>query len=193
MFPIYVLIRTWRDGSLWRDRAWWTGIAVSAAVALVVMGPFLFQMLRLSGSGAIRRPITEMQSWALNFYDPFLPNLRHPLWGEAAGRWFPKQRALWPEKVHALGFVAMALGLTGLLSWRRRQPLVIAALGAVWIASYAISLGPVLQSGDERIACGTARDRGGLGARPHAEDARVDSRRACRSPCRRFSSTSSCR
>jgi hypothetical protein len=151
LFPLYVVIRTWRNAALWRDPLWWTGIAVSGGVALVVMGPFLYQMLRLSGSGAIRRPITEMQSWALNFYDPFLPNLKHPLWGDALERWFPKQRALWPEKIHSLGFVAMGAGLTGLLAWRRRRPLVIAALAAVWLASYSISLGPVMQSGDRQV------------------------------------------
>ncbi len=150
LLPVYVVLRTWRS-PVWRERQWWLGLALSGATAIVLVLPFLLQMLALRGGGAIDRPIAEMQSWALNYYDPLLPNLIHPFWWDAAGRWFPAQRALWVEKTHALGLVAMAVALVGLVRLFRSQPAVAVPLAGVWLASYAIALGPLLMSGDRQV------------------------------------------
>jgi hypothetical protein len=151
VFPVYALVRTWENPAVWRDRAWWIGIGVSALVAVALMGPFLYQMMKLTSQGALRRSIGELYTWGLNFYDMFIPNLIHPFWGETASRWFPKQRALWPEKVHTLGFAAMAVALVGIIRWRRRRRAVVVALCAVWLVSYSIALGPFLSAGDELV------------------------------------------
>jgi hypothetical protein len=151
LLPIYALARTWREPGLWREAAWWRDLAVGGGVAFVLVLPFLWPMLRLSASGALHRSIGEMQSFALNFYDFFIPNLKHPLWGEAAGRSFPWQRAHWIEGGQALGYVATAAALAGALCWRRREPARVAALLAVWAASYSIALGPFLMAGDRML------------------------------------------
>jgi hypothetical protein len=151
LLPIYVIARTWSHWTLWRERAWWAGIAVSVAVALALMLPFLMQTLALADRGALDRSIGEMQSWALNVYDVFLPNLAHPLLWEPLGRWFPHHRTLWVEKVHALGYTALVAAVVGLVRWRRRQPRVVVALACVWLASYSIALGPLLTFGDRIV------------------------------------------
>ncbi|CAN5367849.1 hypothetical protein BH23ACI1_BH23ACI1_16910 [soil metagenome] len=151
IFPVYAVARTAGDWSVWRSRDWWQGILVSGMVAGVIVAPFLYQMLTLSSEGRLERSLAEMQSWALNWYDLFIPNLIHPLWGETASLWFPKQRALWPEKVHALGYAAMGSAIVGLIGWRARRKPVLLALMAVWVVSYLIALGPFLNSGDEMV------------------------------------------
>lgn len=151
IFPIYVLVRTSGDLGVWRRREWWAGIGLSGAVAAVIVAPFVYQMLTLSSEGRIERSLVEMQSWALNWYDMFIPNLIHPLWSETLRDWFPKQYALWPAKVHALGYAAMGCALVGLVAWRAQPRAVVGALVGVWLASYAIALGPFLVSGDEMV------------------------------------------
>lgn len=166
VFPVYALIRTAGRWTLWRERAWWIGMAISAAIAVAIVAPFLYQMLILSTEGRLERSLAEMQSWALNWYDPFIPNLMHPLWGETARRWFPEQYSTWVEKVHTLGFTALAAAAAGFVVWRRERRSLILALGAMWLLSYAIALGPFLKSGDELVRVpvpeGIARFAGGF-------------------------------
>jgi hypothetical protein len=146
-------------------------------VAAVIVAPFLYQMLILSNEGRLERSIIEMQSWALNWYDPFIPNLIHPLWGETARRWFPEQYATWVEKVHTLGAAALVAAIVGFVAWRRERRSVILALAALWLLSYSIALGPFLKSGDELVRVpmpeGVARFAGGL-AGGEAEQSFVD-------------------
>jgi len=150
LLPLYVLVRTWRGG-VWRERSWWQGLALSSGVAGALVFPFLVPMLKLAGSGALDRPLEQLQFWALNYYDFFIPNLGHPLWGDAAAAWFPRQRTFWTENGQSLGYVAIGLALVGIRQWRRRRPSLIAALAAVWIASYAVALGPFLIAGDQLV------------------------------------------
>jgi hypothetical protein len=149
MMPIYVALRTWPTRSLWREAAWWRGIGLAAALAIVLVAPFLVPMFRLMGQGQLHRPLAEMESWSINYYDFFLPNLLHPAWGEAASRWFPRQRAAWVERGIVLGYVAFAIALVGVLFGRPRR--IVWALGGVWLASYLIALGPTLHSGDAQV------------------------------------------
>lgn len=151
VFPVYAVARTAGQWTIWRERAWWTGILASVLIAAAIVAPFLYQMLKLSSEGRLDRSIIEMQSWAINWYDLFIPNLVHPLWGETLGRWFPEQRALWVEKVHTLSVAAMAAAVVGLVAWRRARRDVVLALAALWVLSYAIALGPFLKSGDEMV------------------------------------------
>lgn len=150
IFGVYALARTWRS-QVWRERAWWTGIATAVSVAVLLMLPFLVEMLKLSTAGALQRSLAEMQSWALNVYDPFIPNVRHVLWGSQASAWFPDHSKLWVEKVHCLGYVALALAAVGLWSWRKQYPRIIWALAIAWLLSYSIALGPFLKWGDALV------------------------------------------
>ena len=143
----YAIARTW-GSPVWRERAWWTGIGTSVVVAVALMLPVLVEMLKLSSAGALDRSLMEMQSWALNFYDPFIPNVKHMIWGERAARAFPQQATQWVERLHTLGVVAVLLAAIGFWTWRKRNPRIIWALAIAWVVSYLIALGPFLKSGD---------------------------------------------
>ncbi|MCX6546033.1 MAG: hypothetical protein NTV05_16680 [Acidobacteria bacterium] len=147
MLPIYALVRSrpWRKN--W-DAAWWRGLAVAAATAAMLLLPFVVPYLRLRAGGGLTRGIGEMESWSLNFYDFLLPNRLNPAFAGFVLHWFPQQAAQWVERGVSLGYTAIALAL---VAWaaRRRHP-AMAALLAVWIASFAIALGPTFHTGDRQ-------------------------------------------
>jgi len=148
MFPIYALMRS-RGRGVWRTREWWTGLAAAAAVALVLLAPFVRAMVALREQDTLRRTLGAMDAWSLNPYDLFIPNLMHPLYGAAASRWFPAQQGLWVERGVTLGLVAAALALAGVLASHRRP--IVAALGATWVAASLVALGPTLHWRDHQV------------------------------------------
>jgi hypothetical protein len=149
VLPVYILLRSWRS-PVWRDRGWWTGFAAAIAMSIVLVAPFLYQMLKLRGGHELARTLGEMDSWALNLYDIFIPNLLHPVFGDAASRWFPTTRALWVEKGVTVGCVAIGLAFAGWLTLRRSQRVVGVLLGT-WLVSYLIALGPTVHWGDKQV------------------------------------------
>jgi len=149
VLPVYLAIRAWRHPA-WRDRGWWTGLAAGGVVALATIAPFLYQMLRLRESGALARGLGEMDSWSLNPYDLFLPNLLHPLWTDAGTRWFPHQRALWVELGVTVGLVAAGVAVAGWLFCRGRYP-AGRALAGTWLVASLIALGPTLHWKDRQV------------------------------------------
>lgn len=149
VFPVYAILRTWRS-PVWRERNWWAGIAVAGILAAVLMAPFMYEMFRLRGEGQLARKLAEVDSWSLNPYDLFIPNLLHPLWGDAASRWLPHQRALWVEKGVTLGYVAVAAAIAGWFAFRRTH-VAIAALVGTWLVSFLIALGPTLHWKDKQV------------------------------------------
>ena len=148
MFPIYAVLRTWPDRAVWRRAAWWRGVLASAALALVLVLPFLAPMLRLHEAGQLKRSLAEMDSWSLNPYDFFLPNLLHPVWGETASAAFPRQRALWVEQGVALGTVAALTALVGLVSGRPRRSVAALLRGVAGVLSDRPRSDPALPRSD---------------------------------------------
>jgi len=142
MLPVYVVLRAGRS-AVWRDRQWWLGLAVALGVAAVVASPFLYEMFKLSGTAALVHPRSDLDWWALNPYDFFIPNALHPVFGDAASRAFLHQRTFWVEKGVTVGLVAAVTALIGWLFARRRGAGAGALLG-VWLLSYLIALGPTL-------------------------------------------------
>ena len=143
---MYVVVRTWPSRGVWRDPAWWRGIAVSVIVAAVLVVPFVIPAARLHAAGEMRRPLAHMELWSINPYDFFLPNLWHPLWGAALRDRFPAQGSMWVERGIVLGYVSCAAALLGLTrGWPRR---LIGGLFAVGACRIAIALGPSLNYHD---------------------------------------------
>ncbi|RPJ85742.1 MAG: hypothetical protein EHM13_00215, partial [Acidobacteria bacterium] len=149
LFPPYVALRTWPVRHVWREAAWWRGLAIAVLAAVVLVVPFLVPMLHLQAGGEIRRSLADMEMWSLNVYDFFLPNPAHPLWGDAVSRWFAVDRGWWVERTVAIGYVASGLALAGLFLGRPRRGVL--ALVVIWLASYLIALGPTLHSGDAQV------------------------------------------
>lgn len=148
LLPIYVLARArpWRERP---DARWWTGLALAAAIATVMLVPFAIPYARLRMEGSLARGLGTMEHWSLNFYAFILPNRLHPWMSAFSIRWFPQDAVEWVERGVALGYVALGLAVIGFAA--RRRNAAIAAVVAVWIASYLIALGPTLHSGDRRI------------------------------------------
>lgn len=150
MLPIYVVLRTRTVGGVWRRPVWWRGVLAAAAVALIVVAPFLLQMLRLHDAGQLHRSLGEMDEWSLNPYAFFVSNPRHPVWGDRAmNDALPmRRRALWVERSVALGMVAVMAALLGVWRQPRRS---VAALAGVWLGSYLVALGPTLHFNDRQV------------------------------------------
>jgi hypothetical protein len=151
MLPIYVLLRARAERGVWRRPAWWRGVLAAAAVALMVVAPFLLQMFRLYDAGQLHRSLGEMDEWSLNPYEFFVPNPRHPVWGDPSlNDALPmRRRAHWVEHGVALGMVAVLSALVGVVSGRPRRS--VAALSGVWLASYLVALGPTLHYHDRQV------------------------------------------
>lgn len=149
VLPVYVVLRSWRS-PVWRERGWWTGFVAAGVIALVLIAPFMYQMFTLRGQGQLARTLGEMDSWSLNLYDLFIPNLLHPVFGEAASRWFPATRALWVEKGVTLGYVAVGLAVAGWFTFRRQQQVIGVLLGT-WLVSFLIALGPTVHWRDQQV------------------------------------------
>jgi hypothetical protein len=166
VLPVYVVLRTSSSGRspVWRDRSWWIGLVLGGVFALVLMSPFMYQMFKLRGEGALARTLGEMDSWSLNVYDLFIPNLLHPVFGDAASRWFPVQRALWVEKGVTLGYIAVGLAIAGWFTFRRTHRVIVVLLGT-WAVSFLIALGPTVHWGDRQVRVPVPPDVARLAAR----------------------------
>jgi hypothetical protein len=149
VLPVYVIARTWRS-PVWRDRGWWVGLAASGAIAFLITSPFLYQMFKLRAAGQLARSLGEMDSWSLNVYDLFIPNLTHPVFGEWASRLFQHERALWVEHGVTLGYAALGLAIAGWFTFRRKHA-GLGALLATWAVSFLIALGPTVHWGDHQV------------------------------------------
>jgi hypothetical protein len=163
VLPVYIILRTWRS-PVWRDRAWWVGLIAAGSVAVLLTAPFLYQMFKLHGQGQLARTLGEMDTWSLNLYDLFIPNLLHPVFGETASRWFPRERTLWVEQGVTLGYVAMGLAVAGWIAFRRKQPVIGVLLGT-WLVSFLIALGPTVHWGDQQVRVPVPLDVARLAAR----------------------------
>jgi hypothetical protein len=148
LLPLYAIVRA-REERLVRDRPWQIGMAGAALVAVAMTLPFLIPYARLRLEGGLVRTLDEMDGWSLNVYAFFLPNRLNPVWTDFMTRWFYQDAFQWPERGVSLGYTAIALALAGVASARRHP--AIAAIGAVWIASFLIALGPTLHARDRQV------------------------------------------
>lgn len=148
MLPVYTLARTrpWREH--W-NAATLRGLAIAAGVAGAMIMPFLVPYLRLRMAGRLERSIEEMESHSLNVYSFFLPNWQSPLWHDFMAHWFRQDSVYGVERAVSLGYTACALGLVALAL--RRTDGRVAALVAVWLASYVMALGPTVHFGDRQV------------------------------------------
>jgi len=113
LLPIYFALR-FRSNRVvdWAIGVRHTALAGSGALLLVL--PFLLDSLRLWKSHVIGGHGLQPAFFDLNPYDPFVPNLRHPIWGKALARVFEWQGTFWAERCVTLGYVAIGLAALGL-------------------------------------------------------------------------------
>lgn len=150
LLPIYFWIRLRRHARPPRSRLLVHG-ALAASSAFVLVAPFLFDSARLWKAGGLGGYAFSPPFFDLNPYDFFVPNLMHPLWGEAVGkrRIFYPQFGFWTERGVVLGYTAVALAVVAL--FRRRGSRGVAAIAWVWGVSYLVALGSWLRWGDRAV------------------------------------------
>ena len=137
---------------LWRSRAYWTAIAVGAAVAILCVLPFFVPYLYVQAESGFRRTIEDAARWSANGWN-YLASSAH------AHRWLLALMAGRPYRTEILfpGFLALAFGAAGFIvavrsargddSHKRRETaLLYASLG---VLAFWASFGP--QAGLYRV------------------------------------------
>lgn len=149
LVPLYVLLRfvDWRDSL--RSLFFWRAALFGGGIAFVLIAPAAWPYLRLHSTGELQRTFNEVEYWSANPTDFFIPNLLHPLWGEALRGLVPFQWKLWVEKNLYLGMIPSLLALVALVKKRNNR----AVIALVWIAliSFTLALGPSLHWAGQRV------------------------------------------
>jgi hypothetical protein len=140
---IWLLYAWLTDRREWSRKAWQALLALVVTLA-VITGPFLAplvweQFANPAGQDPYLGKETETQTDLAAY---FVPNLYHPLWGDAAA---PVHRRFVRNKDHAvaLGYLPLALVVYGLLQWRRDRKIRFWLLGLT--VFWLLALGPFLR------------------------------------------------
>jgi len=155
MLPIYGVLRMRAHADYWRSGPWWKAVGLAALVAGLLVLPFAIPYVRASLDGGLRRTFAETESWSLNAYDFFIPNVAQPWWTAAMAARFPWQSSGWAERAVSLGYVATALALLALIRCWRASSHAVSALVKFGLVSAAFALGPLLYWGDHRVLLDT--------------------------------------
>jgi hypothetical protein len=81
--------------------------------------------------------------------DFVVPNLLHPVWGNALRRLFPSQDKLWVER--SLYLSVVSLFLAGIAAWKKRDRTVVPAYAVVGAVTAVLALGPILRWGGQDV------------------------------------------
>jgi hypothetical protein len=119
--------------SLWMDRAFWTAIAVAAAVALVLVLPACLPYLTLQRTTGFHRTLEESRRFSAHL-SAYLASSSY------AHAWMLRFLPPWREVVFP-GFVTTTFGVAGLWLGRRSRETVAVYGGAAMLAFWA-SFGP---------------------------------------------------
>jgi hypothetical protein len=109
----YVVWEMWRKGRL-RDRRTWFALIAAAAVAAVVIAPFLVPYIRASRELELSRSLSETTRLSADVYSYATASTAQRFWGERLADMFPKREGeLFP------GVVPLLLALVGILATAR--------------------------------------------------------------------------
>jgi hypothetical protein len=147
--PVYVLIRFGNWRARLRRAFFWQAACVSLAPAALLIGAASWPFLQFHGTGEMQHAFSTMESWSASPTDFFVPNLLHPLWGDALRELVPHQTRLLVEKNLSLGVIPLGLGLVAIFGrWKDRA---VRALTSMALVSLVLALGPSLQWAGERV------------------------------------------
>jgi hypothetical protein len=124
---------------LWRRWVYWAGAAAAAMLSIAIVLPFFWPFVELQQGSGFARPLADSRRWSA-VWRSYLAA------GAWAHRWVLPYLKSWGEVLYP-GTVATALGLAGLVGWRRgegRRPGQDHVLfyGAVGILACWSSFGP---------------------------------------------------
>ena len=142
MGVIYLLVRVSSRRAFLKMRTTWIGLGVFTATVVLLVGPFTWPYLSVAQSGAARIPLEMADFWSASLLDFFLPNVRHPLWGEALQTFLPTA-ADGPLYEFILG-LGLTTGFLALYGWRWAAAPAVRGLRWVVVASLVLSMGMTL-------------------------------------------------
>ncbi|MFW6116246.1 MAG: hypothetical protein ACOC6F_00830 [bacterium] len=149
LVPVYVALR-FKGWRLWlRSRRFWRAATAFSVISLVLTLPTALPFLQFHDTGQMQHRFNTMEKWSANPTDFFVPNLLHPLWGEALRRLVPFQWELWVEKSLSLGTAPLVLATVALVKrWAQRS---VRSLGCIALVSFLLALGPTLHWAGQRV------------------------------------------
>ena len=110
----YVVWEMWRKGRL-TDRRTWLALVAAAAVAALVIAPFVIPYVRASRELALSRSLSETTRLSADVYSYATASTAQRFWGERIADVFPKREGeLFP------GAVPLLLALVGIVGIRLR-------------------------------------------------------------------------
>jgi len=150
LLPIYLVARARPWKGYLSDRRMW-----QAALAFVLVGaglslPAAWPALSLGAQRELAWPLAYVDRWSASLDDFILPNVYHPLWGDAVLH----LRATVPEYPwYAPGFIALGLVPTSLaiLAVLRQRTPPLMALIVLGIAAGTLALGTTLHVAGQRV------------------------------------------
>lgn len=123
-------------------------LLVGVSTFLLLTAPVLLPMLAEARKGYAQQPPLEVLVYSSDAALAFVPSELHPLWGaavksrvEMTGPYLPMKNP--SERVVFLGYTV--LGLAGWGAWRLRRDRRVLFWGFTVLATWVLSLGPVLQ------------------------------------------------
>jgi hypothetical protein len=123
-------------------------VLVGASVFLLLVGPVLLPSLAEAQKGYAEQSANETLIYSSDVMLAFTPSELHPIWGEAVtervaslGPYMPQKPA--SERVVFVGYCVLALGIYA--AWRLRAKLQVRFWIFAAIATWVLSLGPILQ------------------------------------------------
>jgi hypothetical protein len=123
----------WMDGLM--------RLAVGGGLYLLLVSLILFPTLAEVSKGYAQQPPYEILVYSSDATLAFLPSQLHPLWGPASRAAVPLQNP--SEKIVFLGFSVLALA--AFACWKLRGNRQVHFWGFIALATWVLSLGPVLQ------------------------------------------------
>jgi hypothetical protein len=153
-----ILALAWRllapsERAAFRERGvgWSQGLArlaLGAGVFLLLVSPILFPTIAEAQKGYAQQPPRETLVYSSDAILAFTPSELHPIWGRDIQLWINNIGPYLPlknasERVVFIGYTVLALA--AFAAWKRRRERSVRFWAFIAIASWLLSLGPVLQ------------------------------------------------
>jgi hypothetical protein len=135
MVGFAVLLMAWIRG-LWRSSAYWSAVAVAAAVAIVLIAPLFEPYLTLQNTRGFSRPLSEASNYSANWRTYITSSARAHIWMQRFGK---------DAEVAFPGFIIVILGIMGAVRGLRKNSAGrehVILYSALAVLSFWASFGP---------------------------------------------------
>ena len=122
---------------LWRSSAYWSAVAVAAAVAIVLIAPLFEPYLTLQNTRGFSRPLSEASNYSANWRTYITSSARAHIWMQRFGK---------DAEVAFPGFIIVILGIMGAVRGLRknsagREHVILYSALPCWVPSGLVRSG----------------------------------------------------